>query len=316
MIAPAAPVDWSGYPGSKAAAGVAERIAGLLPSHPTYVEAFLGYGAVMRRKRRAAVNIGIDLDPAVIDHWNAAALAGNADAAGVQLICGNAVDRLPTLPAVRDPDAVVYIDAPYLLDARTSGRLLYGCEMTTPEAHTALIGVARALPCRVVVSHYPHHLYDSLLADWRHIDIPARTRGSTRTERVWLNFPEPTTFHDPFLANVGYRERERVKKRGNRWLARLDRLPPAERQYIIDQLRSRLDVPGGEVLPATTGGGITPPQPAVSPGSPANSDDAAGRPDVPGGGRRRVALSPGQVKAMALGRILTAISGGEGPRTE
>lgn len=251
---------WSGYPGSKSAAGVAERIAGLFPPHPAYVEAFLGWGGVMRRKRRAAVNVGIDVDRLVCAKWEAAADAGNDVAAGVDVICGDALQILPSLPAAQDPEAVVYIDAPYILASRTSGRLLYRHELTTVEAHDVVIDVARALGCRVAVSHYAHPLYLTRLQDWRRVEIPAMTRGGKRVECVWLNFPQPTTFHDPYLANVGHRERDRVKRRGNRWLARLDRLPPAERQYIEDSLRARLvrsDVgrsrpPGADVI---SGGG-------------------------------------------------------------
>lgn len=58
-----------GYPGGKSGPGVYHRLINLMPPHYTYVEPFLGGGAVMRLKRPARYNIGVDLDAAVIRQW-------------------------------------------------------------------------------------------------------------------------------------------------------------------------------------------------------------------------------------------------------
>jgi DNA adenine methylase len=60
-----------GYPGGKNGAGVYQTLINRMPPHTTYIEPFLGSGALMRLKRPARVNIGIDRDPAVIDQWQA-----------------------------------------------------------------------------------------------------------------------------------------------------------------------------------------------------------------------------------------------------
>jgi hypothetical protein len=52
------------YPGGKNGAGVYQTLINLMPPHDVYIEPFLGGGAVMRLKRPARLNIGIDLDPA------------------------------------------------------------------------------------------------------------------------------------------------------------------------------------------------------------------------------------------------------------
>ena len=49
------------YPGGKAGAGVYQRIINQIPPHDVYVEPFLGDGALLRRKRPAGRNIGIEL---------------------------------------------------------------------------------------------------------------------------------------------------------------------------------------------------------------------------------------------------------------
>jgi len=51
------------YPGGKAGSGAAQKIINLMPPHEMYVEPFLGNASVMRVKRPARLNIGLDLDP-------------------------------------------------------------------------------------------------------------------------------------------------------------------------------------------------------------------------------------------------------------
>ncbi len=53
------------YPGGKGGAGVYQTLINLIPPHETYIETHLGGGAIMRFKRSAKINIGIDLDPDV-----------------------------------------------------------------------------------------------------------------------------------------------------------------------------------------------------------------------------------------------------------
>jgi hypothetical protein len=71
-----------GYPGGKNGAGVYQRIINLMPPHQTYVEPFLGGGAVMRLKRPAALNIGLDLSSSAVETFKAALVATIGDAAG------------------------------------------------------------------------------------------------------------------------------------------------------------------------------------------------------------------------------------------
>lgn len=227
----AAATSWAGYPGSKAAAGVVHRIIGEMPPHAAYVEGFLGYGAVMRAKRPALVNVGVDADRDVIVKW------AGAGQRGVDVLHGrflNLVGVSPLAALLDLPSTLLYLDPPYLLSTRT--RLLYRVEMETAEAHAELLRFARGLRCMVMISGYWSPLYAEMLHDWRPIRFPAMTRGGVREEWLWMNFPRPTVFHDPRFCGSGFRERERVKRRRQRWVKRLASMKPFERQIIREAL--------------------------------------------------------------------------------
>ncbi|MCL0039873.1 hypothetical protein M1N02_00190, partial [Thermodesulfovibrionales bacterium] len=58
------------YPGGKGRYGIYQKIINLMPPHEVYIETHLGGGGVMRNKRPATRNIGIELDPKTIQLWN------------------------------------------------------------------------------------------------------------------------------------------------------------------------------------------------------------------------------------------------------
>ena len=55
------------YPGGKGK--TYQHIINLMPSHDVYIETHLGSGAVMRHKKPAKKNIGIDADASVLASW-------------------------------------------------------------------------------------------------------------------------------------------------------------------------------------------------------------------------------------------------------
>ena len=105
------------YHGGKNGSGVYQTIINLIPPHDTYIEPFLGAGAIMRMKRPAARNIGIDRDPEAVD-ISRALTAENGGAAMVTLINGDAFGFLQHLPLHR-PRARLLRPA---LSARDAGR--------------------------------------------------------------------------------------------------------------------------------------------------------------------------------------------------
>ena len=83
------------------------------------------------------------------------------------------------------PDALHYVDPPYVHDTRSSGG--YSFEMTDTQ-HRELASVIKSLKGMVILSGYACELYNELYGDWRRIDkeVLADSR-SKRTESLWLN---------------------------------------------------------------------------------------------------------------------------------
>lgn len=249
------------WPGGKDGSGVAQRLINQIPPHDVFVSAFLGDCAILRRKRPAELSIGLDRDKA-----NLARFARNwTPKAELRLYCCDAIGWLryfatrparvlhasatrgPGLPeslyaAAQDADKslFLYLDPPYLFDARLSGRRMYATEMTTGQ-HAELLAVitSQGWGWPTMVSHYPHPLYADALRTWRTFTYQAMTRsGKMATEQVWMNYPEPADLHDARFAGGEKRERERIRRRVRNWTASLGRMKVAERQAVIDAILS------------------------------------------------------------------------------
>lgn len=130
---------------------------------------------------------------------------------------------------------LVYCDPPYLMETR-KGRRLYEHELSSIE-HRRLLRAILKLPCMVMISGYWSSLYAEVLEEWNSIHFEAMTRGGyTATEWVWFNFPPPLALHDYRYLGENFRERERIKRKKQRWTARLSRMDNLERQSLLSAI--------------------------------------------------------------------------------
>jgi hypothetical protein len=105
--------------------------------------------------------------------------------------------------------------------------------------HEELLDVVVKLPALVIISGYWSKLYAERLKGWHTKRFQAMTRGGRQaTEWLWFNFPEPAELHDYRFLGCGFRERERIKRRQQRWLERLQRMPLIERRALMSALAS------------------------------------------------------------------------------
>jgi hypothetical protein len=57
--------------------------------------------------------------------------------------------------------------------------------------------------------------------------------GRTATEWLWYNYPEPVALHDYGFLGENFRERERIKRKKQRWTDRLRTMPILERRALL-----------------------------------------------------------------------------------
>lgn len=214
-----------GYPGNKGSNGVFQTIINQIPPHDCFIEAFAGSGQIMRRIRPALSRIAIDSDPAVASLWE--------DCPGVTFICGDAVAWLES--CIIPGRTVIYCDPPYLMSVR-GGRRLYAHEFCQEDQHDRLLTVLRGFTVPVLLSGYSSPLYERRLADWRRLEYRVQTRGGTRQECLWCNFPEPHALHDYRFLGTNYREREKIGRMKKRWVNRLKILPRFVRLALLDAI--------------------------------------------------------------------------------
>lgn len=206
------------------------QIINLMPPHRRYVETHLGGGAVMRNKRPALEQIGIDLDSKVVDVWH------QRWPQICQLVHGDAVDHLSKLQI--DSETVVYADPPYHPDTRRRTRI-YRCDYSVRD-HERLLDCLTALPCKVLLSGYTSPLYEQRLAGWSVHRFQARTHVDTREECIWFNYPKPDVLHDDRFLGSGFRERETIRRRQERLRTRVSQLSVVEQLSLHGWLGEKL----------------------------------------------------------------------------
>ncbi len=202
-----------------------------------------------RRKRRLANNQRIDA-PARHVYRNACRHRAGLDIdpktlrdfplpMGVEVHNKDAIAFLNSLDLGSMGRVLFYADPPYLHTTRTSDKR-YRFEYTEKDHErllSSLIALAEA-GHMVMVSGYPSALYDDLLTGWRSIEFQAMTRGGVRTEKLWLSFADGSA-HWANLAGKDFTDRQRIKRKAERWAANFAGLPQWERQAVLSAIMAQ-----------------------------------------------------------------------------
>jgi DNA adenine methylase len=223
------------FVGSKGGQGIRQWLISEMPAHTVYCEPFLGRGAVLRHKRQASVNIGIEHSQEVIQtFWRPAQ-------PGLTILQADALTLLPLFKANRN--WLVYADPPYLLSTRSCKRAYYEKEMFSEQQHWQLLTVLKAMDANVMVSGYWSELYDQLLQGWRVVSKwTVNRRGKRIQEFCWLNFHRPTVFHDVRFIGINYTRRQGIKRKIGRWEKKMLAMPLDERSAVLNALLTLVDV--------------------------------------------------------------------------
>jgi DNA adenine methylase len=103
-------------------------------------------------------------------------------------------DAAEVMAAHDGQETLHYVDPPYVHATRSlkarrkgGGAVAYRHEMTDAD-HGKLLAFLPSLAGAVILSGYPHHLYDEALPDWRRVTVDAHADGARdRTEVLWIN---------------------------------------------------------------------------------------------------------------------------------
>jgi DNA adenine methylase len=215
------------YPGGKNANGVYQTIINHFPPHVIYVELFMGSGAIIRNKKPAKFNIGVEIDKAVIDKFHRKTKYDVANESVFAFI------KRPYRHLFHK-NCLVYIDPPYIESSRRSKNNIYKHELKNIEEHIPLLRWALRTKAMVVISAYQNEIYDTVLKGWRREEYTAVLRsGETVTESLYMNFEKPTTLHEYTYLGEDCWDRQRIKRKLTLITRKLKALPPYEREAIM-----------------------------------------------------------------------------------
>lgn len=158
------------------------------------VRSWMGHGSSGLRGHKTGFRLGSHLErtnPG--DDW---ADWPDALPALVARLRGVMIERRPAAQVIAKhdrPDTLMYLDPPYMFSVRSKKRigndLYHGYRHEIDDSgHKALLKQLTGLAAMVVLSGYPHPMYDKALKGWRRFTTDAHAdRGEKRVEALWLN---------------------------------------------------------------------------------------------------------------------------------
>lgn len=159
------------------------------------IRAQMGFGSAGATKGTTGFRIDTKRDYETAQHvW--AQYPSNMAALG-QRLTGVLIENRPAIDillAHDTPDTLFYVDPPYVHETRCRINMGtargYRHEMTDDD-HLALLDALQTVQGMVVLSGYPHPIYDKALEGWERREKSARISGgrgtAMRTECVWIN---------------------------------------------------------------------------------------------------------------------------------
>ena len=100
------------------------------------------------------------------------------------------MDAFRLIERYNNPDTLMYLDPPYVMSSRKSGKL-YSQEFTN-EDQIRLLDLITSSKAKIVISGYESALYDEALKDWRRDSTMSQTTSTEMAmEVIWMNYEPP-----------------------------------------------------------------------------------------------------------------------------
>lgn len=219
------------YPGGKNQDGVYQLIINQIPAHRKWVECCAGSAAITRRIKAAEERFCIEIDQQQCERLDISLPDS------VFISCGNFMELLPLSDLTAD-SYFLFIDPPYMKSTRTGKQDIYRHEWSN-EDHIAFLAWVVNVECPVLITHPVCEFYSYALKDWRFIDYTYQSRGGNRSDRIWMNYPEPKILHDYRYFGKDRTERQSLLRLSNRWKDRFSKLSPQVQGLIMASLQER-----------------------------------------------------------------------------
>jgi len=219
------------YLGAKDGSGQKERIIAAMTPHDTYIELFLGTGAVMRAKPRSRRSIGVEA--------NLETLATYKHPSDIDVIAGDVFTFLDSFDFSAAGRVLIYADPPYIQSLRNMTNN-YGEHELTDAQHEQLCAALSRLSLlpnvEVMLSGYPSDLYDEHLKGFNELQYQIMTRGGPRTESLWTSFVIGEAVHWHTYAGKNKDERQRIKRKAERMARKYEAMPSGERLAVMSAM--------------------------------------------------------------------------------
>jgi site-specific DNA-adenine methylase len=172
----------------------------------------------------------------------------NPDVAGKIKFTDQAVSAVDAITYINNNldklnnDDFVFLDPPYHPETRPNSLNLYKYELSAVD-HEQLLSSVLKLKCPVMIIHPACELYDdNLILDngWRFVDLKIRYHNKISLERLYMNYAIPKKLLITKFLGKDCWDRQRIKRKGDRMIAKLKALPAPELQYILEKINNEI----------------------------------------------------------------------------
>jgi len=232
------------YLGRKGASGMYQFIINKMPEHDIFIECFMGTGIISSIKRNASLNYGIEISSELCTKLSMLELNST-------ILHGNVFDELlPLLQSFisHDRKICIYLDPPYLPETRSCfDKCQYDNELTIVQ-HRQLLSMLEYISNNfsnvyILLSGYKSELYMSMLPGWNYFETQCMSRGGSRIESLWCNFnPDDFLKHQYDYVGHNFTDRQRIKRKSQRWINKLKKMSFDERQFIINDINKEFSI--------------------------------------------------------------------------
>jgi len=212
------------YPGSKATSGTYQKIISEIPRCDRFIEVMCGSAFISSKIKGNATIIINDVDTAVVSKINLPRC--KKENQSYECI----IDKYDF-----GEKTVFYFDPPYLMETRSYQGQLYKFDWSKQD-HKKFIAKVLTVKSNCMISHFPCSMYDKAFKSWRKIYYNRMTRAGVREECLYMNFKQPALLLDYRYVGADYIDRQRIKRKVEKLIARLNNLAGQERAAILSSI--------------------------------------------------------------------------------